>query len=105
MRIQHLPLTILFVHLTAMIAHAGMGALHHRDISGGTNLQKISTALRSSQEQQSLEREQRLNNVALARTHLSNCGTLADCRERRACEAKYNAIVRGALRACGADCP
>ena len=105
MRIQHLPLTVLLIHLTALIAHAGMGALHHRDISGGTNLQKISTVLKESQEQQNQKREQRVNNVALARTHLNNCASLSDCHERSACEAKYTAIVRGALRACGADCP
>lgn len=105
MHIPLLSLIFLLLHLIVPTAFAGMGALHHRDISGGTNLQKISTALKESQEQQGLERAQRLNNVALARTHLSNCATLPECRERRACEAKYTAIVRSALRACGADCP
>ena len=105
MRIQPLPLTVLLLHRLAAAAHGGMGALHHRDTSGGTNLQKISTLLKESQEQQNLERKRRMTNVALARTHLSNCATLADCSERSACQARYTAIVRGALRACGTDCP
>lgn len=105
MRIPLLPLTILLLHLLAPAASGGMGALHHRNTSGGTNLQKISTLLKESQEQQNLERERRMHNVALARTHLNNCATLADCDERNACQARYTAIVRGALRACGTDCP
>lgn len=105
MRIHLLSHAFLLLLLMAPAAHGGMGALHHRDISGGTNLQKISTVLKESQEQQNQKREQRVNNVALARTHLNNCASLSDCHERSACEAKYTAIVRGALRACGADCP
>lgn len=105
MRIHLPPLLCLLLHLLSSTAFGGMGALHHRDTSGGTNLQKISAALKESQAQQNLERDRRMQTVAVARTHLSNCATVVDCGERSACEAKYTAIVRGALRACGTDCP
>ena len=105
MRIHFLPLTLLLLHMTIPVAHGAMGALHHQDNSGGTNLQKISAALKQSQEQQDRERAQRMENVTEARAQLNNCATLENSEERKACEAKYSAIVKGALRACGADCP
>lgn len=105
MRVQLLSLIFLQLYLVTSSAHGGMGALYHRDSSGGTNLQKISAVLKESQEQQNIERAKRMNNVTLARTHLRDCATLGDCGERSACEAKYTAIVKGALRACGGDCP
>ena len=61
--------------------------------------------LRESKAQQDNETAQRKNNVVVAQEHLKNCATLAERSERTACEEKYKAIVKGTLRACGADCP
>ena len=106
MRTHALILLIILAHcLAAHTTLAALNGIHHQDSSGGTNLQKISTVLKESKAQQDNETAKRKNNVAVAQELLKNCATLAERSERTACEGKYKAIVKGTLRACGADCP
>lgn len=106
MRTHALILLIISANgIAAPTTLAALNGIHHQDSSGGTNLQKISTVLRESKAQQDNETAQRKNNVVVAQEHLKNCATLAERSERTACEKKYKAIVKGTLRACGADCP
>lgn len=106
MRTHALILLIISAHcIAAPTTLAALNSIHHQDSSGGTNLQKISTILRESKAQQDNETAKRKNNVAGAQEHLKNCATLPEHNERTACEEKYKAIVKGTLRACGAECP